>query len=49
MIIIIIVIIIIDRPIGLVDRVFVNGPENWDLIPGGVIPDSKNGTWYLLT
>ena len=34
--------------IGLVGRVFVNGPGDLGSIPGHVIPDFKNGTWYLL-
>ena len=40
---------IINRLIGLVVRVFANGPEDRGSIPGRVIPkDFKNGTWYLL-
>ena len=38
-----------NRLIGLVSRVFANGPGNLGSIPGRVIPKTlKNGTWYLL-
>ena len=37
-----------DRFIGLVGRVFANGPGDLGSIPGRVIPKTKNGTWYLL-
>ena len=32
---------IIDRLIGLVDRVFSNGPVDWGSIPGRVIPKTQ--------
>ena len=32
------------RPIGQMDRVFVNGPGDLGSIPGHVIPKTKNGT-----
>ena len=36
--------------IGIMVRVFANGPEDLGSIPGWVIPKTqKNGTWYLLT
>ena len=31
-------------PIGLMGQVFTKGLGDWGSIPGGVIPDSKNGT-----
>ena len=35
--------------IGLMSRVFTNGPGDWGSIPGRVIPKTrKNGTWCLL-
>ena len=35
--------------IGLVGRVFTNGPGDLGSIPGCFIPKTfKNGTWYLL-
>ena len=34
--------------IGLVGGVYANGPGDPGSIPGRVIPDFKNGTWYLL-
>ena len=36
----------VNRFIGLVSRVFANGPEDWGSISSRVIP-FKNGTWYL--
>ena len=33
--------IISDQAIGLMSRVFTNGPENWDSIPGRVIPKTQ--------
>ena len=33
-------------PIGIVDRVFANGPGDWDSIPDWVIPKTKK--WYLM-
>ena len=39
----------IDQLIGLVSRVFTNGPGDRGSIPGSVKPkDFKNGIWYLL-
>ena len=42
--------IVIYLPIvfGLVGRVFAIGPGDLGSISGRVIPDFKNGTWYLL-
>ena len=39
----------LDQLIGLVSKVFANGPGDLSSIPGRVIPKTlKNGTWYLL-
>ena len=38
----------INRLIGLVGRVFSNGPGDLASISGRVITDFKNGTWHLL-
>ena len=35
------------QPIGLLGRVFANGPGDQGSIPGRV-KGSENGTWYLL-
>ena len=39
-----------NRLIGIVGRVFTNGPGDRGSIPGLVIPNTilKNSTWYLL-
>ena len=39
-----------DQAIGLMSRVFANGPGNWGSILGRVIPktQNKNGTWQRL-
>ena len=39
----------VHRAIGLMSRMFANGPEDWGSIPGRVIPKTqKNGTWCHL-